>query len=263
MNTEEWNDSSNLVFAAEGNNTTTLGWISTFGGSTNDYIVESVVYENGTSVSAGWFQSNLQFRDQIDGVGATGGSQDFDFFLAWMDENGTITSALSGGSTAVDSIDAIDVLPNGDLLVAGTYCLNSVSQQCQLSLGDLSPLNKMEQDEDGNAFLARLDTSGEWVWSTQIRNTNELFVIDMMVSDSNQIHLAVSFRETLEFNGGMIPATNEPSLLIATYDENGAVVSHVSAEAADGIERIGSLCSDANGQMYLSLIHISEPTRPY
>ena len=255
MNTEEWNNSSTQVFTVQGNNTTTLGWISTFGGSTNDYLVESIVYENGTSVSAGWFQGNLQFRDQIDGVGAAGGSQDFDFFLTWMDENGNITSALSGGSTAVDSIDAIDVLSNGDLLVAGTYCLNSVSQQCQLSLGDLSPLTKMDQDEDGNAFLARLDSSGEWVWSTQIRNSNELFVIDMMVSDSNQIHLAVSFRETLEFNENMIPATNEPSLLIATYDENGAVVSHVSAEAADGIERIGSLCSDANGQMYVALTY--------
>ena len=258
VNTEEWNNSSTHVFAVEGDNTTSLGWVSTFGGSSNDYLVETLVFENGSSVSAGWFQGNLQFRDQIDGLGAIGGSQDFDFFLTWMDENGSITSALSGGSTAVDTIDAMDVLPNGDLLVAGTYCLNSVSQQCQLSLGDLSPLNKMGQDEDGNAFIARLDSSGEWVWAKQIQNENELFVIDMMVGDLNKIHLAVSFRDTLEFNGSMIPATNEPSLLIATYDENGDVLSHVSAEAADGIERIGSLCSDASGQMYVAITFMGQ-----
>ena len=194
MNAEQWNNSSTQVFAVEGNNTTTLGWISTFGGSTNDYLVESIVYENGTSVSAGWFQGNLQFRDQIDGVGATGGSQDFDFFITWMDENGNITAALSGGSTAVDSIDAIDVLSNGDLLVAGTYCLNSIVTQCQLSLGDLSPLGKMEQTDDGNAFLARLDSSGEWVWSTQIRNSNELFVIDMMAVSYTHLTLPTILR---------------------------------------------------------------------
>mgnify|MGYP003326236890 FL=1 len=258
LNTDEWNNSSNQAFAAEGNNSSTLGWISTFGGSTNDYLVETIVYENGTSVSVGWFQGNIQFRDVIDGLGATGGSQDFDFFFTWMDENGNITSALSGGSDAVDSIDAIDILPNGDLLIAGTYCLNSVSQQCELSLGELSPLTKKEQDEDGNAFLARLDSSGEWVWSTQIQNITELFVIDMMVSETNEIHLAVSFRETLEFNETMIPATNEPSLLIATYDENGAVLSHVAAEAADGIEKIGSLCSDGSGQMYVAVTYTGQ-----
>lgn len=258
LSTDEWNNSSNQVFAAEGNNSSTLGWISTFGGSTNDYLVETIVYDNGTSVSVGWFQGNIQFRDIIDGLGATGGSQDFDFFFTWMDENGNITSAMSAGSNAVDTIDAIDILPNGDLLIAGTYCLNSVSQQCELSLGELSPLTKKEQDEDGNAFLARLDSSGEWVWSTQIQNINELFVIDMMVSDTNEIHLAVSFRETLEFNETMIPATNEPSLLIATYDENGAVLSHVAAEAADGIEKIGSLCSDGSGQMYVAVTYTGQ-----
>ena len=124
LNTDEWNNSSNQVFATEGNNSSTLGWISTFGGSTNDYLVETIVYENGTSVSVGWFQGNIQFRDVIDGLGATGGSQDFDFFFTWMDENGNITSAMSAGSNAVDTIDAIDILPNGDLLIAGTYCLN-------------------------------------------------------------------------------------------------------------------------------------------
>ena len=85
VQTGEGFDSQNDVFSVEGNNSTTLGWVSTFGGLENDYIVETMMYDNGTSVSAGWFQGNLQFRDQIDGLGATGGSQDFDFFLIWMD----------------------------------------------------------------------------------------------------------------------------------------------------------------------------------
>ena len=241
------------TYAVDGNNTTALGWVSPFGGSSADFLVDSLVYDDGRTVSAGWFQGNLQFRDQIDGIGATGGSNDFDFFIAWMDENGSVTSAINGGSTTADSIDAIALMSNGDLLVAGTYCLNSYGEQCQLNLGDLTPLTKESQDEDGNAFLARLDSSGTWVWSTQIQNSYELFVIDMMVSSSNEIHLAVSFRNTLEFNGSMIPASNEPNLLIATYDENGQVTSHLAAEAADGIERIGALCSDATGQMYVAI----------
>ena len=256
IDAEYFGDVKTNPYAADGNNTTMLGWVSPFGGSSMDFLVDNLVYDDGTIVSAGWFQGNIQFRDQIDGLGATGGSDDSDFFIVWMDENGTITSAISGGSTTFDSIDAIALMPNGDLLVAGTYCLNSFGEQCQLGLGDLTPLTKESQDEDGNAFLARLDSSGTWVWSTQIRNVNELFVIDMLVSTSNEIHLAVSFRETLEFNGSFIPATNEPNLLIATYDENGQVLSHVSTEAQDGIENIGSLCSDGAGQMYVAFTFV-------
>ena len=139
IDTESWADFSPEVFAAEGNNSSALGWISPFGGASNDFIVESLVYDDGRTVSAGWYQGNLQFRDQIDGLGATGGSEDLDFFIVWMDENGSILSAINGGSTAFDSIDSIAMLPNGDLLVAGTYCLNSVGNQCQLELGSLTP----------------------------------------------------------------------------------------------------------------------------
>ncbi|MBT5391944.1 MAG: hypothetical protein HOL22_06320 [Euryarchaeota archaeon] len=255
INTEYWEDSSVNIFAVEGNNTSALGWVSPFGGDSNDFIVESLVYDDGRTVSAGWFQGSLQFRDQIDGVGATGGSEDLDFFITWMDENGSFLSAINGGSTAFDSIDAIVIMPNGDLIVAGTYCLNSVGEQCELELGDLTPLTKEDQDEDGNVFLARLDSSGSWTWATQIQNMNELFVIDMMLSDSSNIHLAVSFRNTLEFNGSFIPATNEPNLLVATFDENGQVLSHVSAESADGIEHIGALCSDGAGQNYVAITY--------
>ena len=168
IDTESWVDSAPEVFAAEGNNSSALGWISPFGGASNDFIVESLVYDDGRTVSAGWYQGNLQFRDQIDGLGATGGSEDLDFFIVWMDENGSILSAINGGSTAFDSIDSIAMLPNGDLLVAGTYCLNSVGNQCQLELGNLTPLTKEDQDEDGNVFLARLDSSGSWVWLSLI-----------------------------------------------------------------------------------------------
>tara|TARA_B110000444_G_scaffold41444_1_gene37423 strand:+ start:7861 stop:10572 length:2712 start_codon:yes stop_codon:yes gene_type:complete len=253
IDTKPWGDSSNQVFAADGNNTTTLGWVSSIGGPLNDFIHGSVSLENGSSASAGWFQGNLQFRDQIDGIGASGGSEDTDFFIVWMDENGSVTSAVSGGSAAVDTIDAIDVMPNGDLLVAGTYCLNSAGDSCQLNLGDLSPLLKEDADDDGNTFLARLNASGSWIWSTQVRNSNELFVIDMMVSESNEIHLAVNFRGPLQFNGSLVEAPQESSLLVATYDENGQVLSYVVADSEGGIEVYGSLCSDSTGQMYIAV----------
>ena len=245
----------NTTSAVDGNNTTALGWVSPFGGPLRDYIVDSLVYENGTTVSAGWFQGYLRFPSSIDSIAAIGGTGDFDFFIVWIDGNGSVNSALNGGSTGFDSIDGIALMPNGDLIVAGSYCLNSDDDQCQLGLGDLMPLQKTDDVDGGNAFLARLDTNGSWLWSTQIQNSNELSVLDMMVSNSNEIHLGILFQGILEFNGSEIRGGVLPNLLVATYGENGQVLSHRMAQADDGIENRGALCMDGMGQMYVAVTH--------
>ena len=248
-------DEINPPSAVDGNNTTALGWVSPFGGPLMDYLVDSLVYENGTTVSAGWFQGNLRFPNSADPIGAIGGSDDFDFFIVWIDENGSVNSAINGGSTGFDTIDGIALMPNGDLVVAGNYCLNSDDGQCQLGLGDLMPLQKTDDGDGGNVFLARLDSNGSWVWSTQIQNPNELSVLDVMVSTSNEIHFGVLFQGVLEFNGSDIVGSDVPNLLIATYGENGQVLSHRTAEADYGIENSGALCMDGTGQMYVAVTH--------
>tara|TARA_B110000459_G_scaffold96148_1_gene107250 strand:- start:158 stop:1267 length:1110 start_codon:yes stop_codon:yes gene_type:complete len=248
-------DEINTISAVDGNNTTALGWVSPFGGPLMDYLVDSLVYENGTTVSAGWFQGNLRFPNSADPIGAIGGSEDFDFFIVWIDENGSVNSAINGGSTGFDTIDGIALMPNGDLVVAGNYCLNSDDAQCQLGLGDLMPLQKTDDADGGNVFLARLDSNGSWLWSTQIQDPNELSVLDVMVSTSNEIHFGVLFQGVLQFNGSEIAGADVPNLLIATYDENGQVLSHRTAESDYGIENSGALCMDGTGQMYVAITH--------
>lgn len=246
-------DETNNPSAVDGNNTTALGWVSPFGGPLMDYIEDSLVYENGTTVSAGWFQGNLRFPNSVDPVGATGGSDDFDFFIVWIDGNGSVISAINGGSSGFDTIDRIAIMPNGDLLIAGNYCMYSDDNQCQLGLGGLMPLESTDEDGGENVFLARLDSNGIWLWSTQIQSSKELPVLDMLVSTSNEIHFAVLFQEILQFNGSEIVGPEVLNLLIATYDGQGQVLSHRSAQADEGIEVSGALCIDGTGQMYVAV----------
>ncbi len=255
IDVESLSDEGNAPSIVDGNNTTALGWVSPFGGPLMDYLVDSLVYENGTTVSAGWFQGNLRFPGPVDPVGAIGGSDDFDFFIAWIDENGSVSSAINGGSTGIDTIDGIALMKNNDLIVTGNYCSNSDDNQCQLGLGDLMPLQKADEDDGGNVFLARLDSNGSWLWATQIQNSNELSVLDMVVSTSNEIHLGVLYQGVLEFNGSDVPGGDEPNLLVATYGENGQVLSHRTAEADGGIANSGALCIDGMGQMYLAVTY--------
>ena len=239
------------------NNSTTLGWVSLFGGALEDYIVDSLVYDDGRTVSAGWFQGSLRFPNLIDSVGdEERGGEDFDFFLVWTDENGSVISGISGGTIGTDSIDAMALMPNGDLLVAGTYCGSSNDDDCELSLGNLTPLTKKDKYGDGDVFIARLGPNATWLWASQIQNSDELFIIDVEFSSSNEIHLALSYRGEIELDGVNVPwSTSSSNLLILTYDENGELLSHINSDGG-GIYRTGALCSDGDQQMYVAITYI-------
>ena len=227
-----------------------FGWATSAGGALDDFISQSSTYANGTFIVAGSYGGDIQFRDQIDGHGATGGSSDRDAMLGWINPNGTWNASLSIGTSGTDSIESIALLPNGDVIVAGNFCLNSVGFSCELSLGDLDPLEKDEAEDDGNVFLARLNGDGIWSWAKQFGNANDNFVFDMLVTPSNEIHLGILFRGSLEFNGEVVEGGSEMSLIIATFNEAGESLSHVGITSEDGIESIGGICQDGAGQAY-------------
>ena len=253
-------EQQNEPFNAEENATTQLGWHENFGGGLFDYVTHSIMYPSGKVATAGWFQGNIEFGDEVDPVGARGGSEDVDFFLGWFDENGSWEAGISGGSSTTDSIDAIALLPNGDLIVAGTYCINSIGLLCQMGLGDLTPLRKNSQSDEGNAFIARIDANGEWVWASQVRNEKEIFVVDMLVTPENEIHLAVGFSGDLEISGSLYEASDDMSLLVAMFNENGNIISSFRADATGGVEPSGSLCIDGSGASYVTVTFVGELT---
>lgn len=234
------------------------GWATSAGGALDDFISQSETYSNGTIIVAGSFEGDIQFRDQIDGHGAIGGSSDRDGMIAWINPNGTWNASLAFGSNAIDTVEAISLLDNGDIIVAGNFCLNSPGFPCQLQLGDLDPLNKEDEDDDGNVFLARLSPQGTWLWSAQVGNAYDNFVFDMLVTPNNEIHLGVLYRGSMEFQGEILPAAEQGSIMIATFNEGGEPMSHVELTTQDGIESVGGLCQDGVGQTYLTATYRGE-----
>ena len=230
-----------------------FGWATSAGGALDDFISQSATYANGTFLVAGSFEGDIQFRDQIDGHGATSGSTDRDAFIGWVNPNGTWNGSMAFGTTGIDSIDAVALLSNGDAILAGTYCLNSVGFQCQLSLDGVATLTKEDQDEDGNVFVARLNGDGSWAWATKIGNAYDNFVLDMLVTPDNEIHVGVLYRETMEFNGNILPPSSERTVMIAMLNEGGSPVAHVAVETSEEIEPVGGMCLDGAGQFYAAL----------
>ena len=240
------------VDAANESATLAYGWATSAGGAMDDFISQSATYSNGTFIVVGSYEGDIQFRDQIDGHGATGGSSDRDAMIGWINPNGTWNASLAFGTNGIDSVEAVSLLPGGDVILAGNFCLNSAGFQCQLQFGDLAPLTKNDEDDDGNVFLARLDAGGTWLWSTQLGNEYDNFVFDMMITTTNEIHLGVLFRDSIEFQGDILPAAEQGSVITAVYNEGGQPLSYVSLDTQEGIEPVGGLCEDGAGQTYIS-----------
>ncbi|MBT4070579.1 MAG: hypothetical protein HOE79_04995 [Euryarchaeota archaeon] len=241
-------------------NNTTLGWFSQASGLNNDMIEDSVSFQNGTTTVVGSFQSYIDFSFDFPGPQATGGIGDIDFYIAWLDVNGSWQSSIGGGSQGFDTIDSIEKLPSGDIVVSGTYCYNTVGEACNLVLGELDPLNKTNDDDSGNVFIASLSSDGVWLWANQIESPLEVHEFSLTVNNQNEIHLGAIYTGMLEIDGQIIPGSDQPGILITIFNESGEIVNAINAISPQGIESIGSLCVDGLGNTYAAITFFEEIT---
>ena len=75
----------------------------------------------------------------------------------------------------------------------------------------------------------------------------------MLVTPNNEIHVGVLYRETMEFNGNILPPSSERTVMIAMLNEGGSPVAHVVVETSEEIEPVGGMCLDGSGQSYATL----------
>ena len=240
------------------NNSTALGFVASGGGPGLDLINDVIAIDDGMAVVVGQYESYIDFSEGFSGLEATDGTGDEDFFVSWIAANGTWMKNIGGGSNGDDSLSAIGRLSNGEIIVAGHYCLNSPGSDCNLSLGSLPPLHKSDEGDDGNVFLAKLSTDGDWQWARQIENSLELTVFDLQVTIDDEIHLGAMFRGTVEFDASMYSGSNHPNLVIGKYSSQGDVIGSNLVVSPTGLDSTGGLCEDGIGGTYLVLSYSSQ-----
>ena len=152
---------------------------------------------NGSMVVGGMFEQSVEFHGDVIGYSSDDSSFGIDFFLAWVDENGTWVDTKQETSWGLDGIDAMGRLSDGTILVAGTFCGMSKNYPCNMTLGTLEPLNKSADEHENGVFLAAMTPFGGWLWATSYSNTYQMSVIDLMVLSNDEIHLALLHRDSL------------------------------------------------------------------
>ena len=199
------------------------GWLASAGGASYERIRGMVPLSNGSMIIGGMFEQTIDFHGDVIGYSSEDSTFGIDFFLAWLDENGTWTSTMAGTSSGLDGIDSMGRLSDGTILVAGTFCGMTKGDPCNLTLGALEPLNKSADEHDNGVFLAAMNPFGEWLWATAFSNPFQMSVIDLMVLSNDHIHLAVLHRDSLASGEDLAPGSlSEDSIAILVLDENGA-----------------------------------------
>ena len=78
------------------------GWLASAGGASYERVRAMVPLANGSMLVGGMFEQSIDFDGDVIGFSSNDSSFGIDFFLGWVDINGTWTGTLSGTSTGLD-----------------------------------------------------------------------------------------------------------------------------------------------------------------
>lgn len=138
-----------------------------------------------------------------------------DFFLGRVDALGDWQWAKSGGSFLNDEIRVMRRMPDGDVLVAGTFWL-------EFNYDDLS---LHTTDNIKGIFLLRIDDAGSWKWGKVINGADQREVNDLKIASDGQIYLTGYFSETLQFETLELEAKGKNDGFLLQLDPDGRLVS--------------------------------------
>ena len=233
------------------------GWLASAGGASYERVRAMVPLANGSMLVGGMFEQSIDFDGDVIGFSSNDSSFGIDFFLGWVDINGTWTGTLSGTSTGLDGIEAMDKLSNGNIIIAGTYCAMTKGDPCNMTLGDLEPISKAGDDHENAVFLASMTPFGEWLWATTFSNPYQISVIDLMVTANDEIHLALLHRDSLASGDDLAPGSlSEDSVVILALDNGGNHLGMHTVFSSQNLDDSGTLCSDYNGHTYFATSYV-------
>lgn len=232
----------------------TTGWLAVAGGSSGETINALIPLGNGGMLAVGSFEQNINFNGDVIGYSSNDSVFGEDMFLGWIAENGSWVQTSSASSTGLDSITHAAQLSDGSIVVAGIFCGMTLGDECNLTLGELDPLNKTQIGHDDAVFLAAIHPDGTWMWVKQFSNEFQTVVTDLMVTEMDEIHLAVLHRgELISGNTSSAGSPTEEQIALIGMNSFGQHLFMHSVFSPQAIEDATALCEDGYGNRYIAI----------
>lgn len=190
---------------------------------------------NGNCYITGSFWESASFGDQtLSGVGYD------DIYVAKLDSNGNWLWAVQAGGGSYDFGIDIAVDSSSNVYITGYF-------EGTINLGSIT-LSTTTQVE---AFVAKLDTNGNWLWARKINGTYNDHGHSIAVDALGNAFITGEFTEMASFGSTTLTSTGESDIYIAKLDTNGNWLWAVRAGSTyDDIGR--SIAVDDNSNVYVT-----------
>jgi uncharacterized protein (TIGR02145 family) len=144
-----------------------------------------------------------------------------DCFLAKYDISGNYIWSFLIGSTDSDEGSALDVNPDNEILLAGTFF-----QTVDFDPGG-GTIN-LTSNGDADVFFAKYDTTGTLIWAKNIGGIGLDEISDIEQNSDGYIFITGTFTDQADFDPGtgefLLSGTGPKNIFIAKYDSDGNFV---------------------------------------
>ena len=223
------------IFVAKLDSSGNWLWAKQAWGIGEDVGFSIAVDAKGNSYITGVFMESANF-----GTTTLTSSGDYDIFVAKLDINSNWLWAKQAGGTDDDYGNGIAVDANGNSYVTGYFSESATFGTTTLtSSGDI------------DIFVAKLDSSGNWLWANQAGGTNCDYGHGIAVDDNGNSYIIGNFLESANFGITTLTSSGYYDIFVAKLDING---NWLWAKQAGGTSYDfgNSIAVDTNRNVYVT-----------
>lgn len=192
--------------------TGTVNWAQTIEGSDIKIVNDIQVNSVGDIVLTGYFSEAIYIGDTTLNAQA-----ETDFFLATFDNEGSLKWALNNGHSGVTKSEAVAVLSNDEIAIAGVF-------NDSLYISDTL---LVAETFDNDIFISAFSPEGEELWVEKAGGVHEESIVDIDVDNVDNIYLSGHFIGVinLEDDLSIQSSTGWADLFVLKYDGFGQILN--------------------------------------
>jgi len=182
-------------------------WVKQAGGTIYDYGYEIAVDANGNSYVTGYFYGIATF-----GATTLTSSGYYDIFVAKMDSNGNWLWAKQAGGIGEDIGLNIAIDANGNSYVTGYFMISAIFGTTTLTSSGYYDI-----------FVAKMDSSGNWLWAKQAGGTSNDIGIGIDVDDNGNSYITGGFIDIATFGTTTLTSSGYYDIFVAKLGEANSI----------------------------------------
>ncbi len=197
-----------IFLASLETSTGNCNWLEKAGGAYNDIGLSITPAASGGFFTCGTFNSTATFGTQT----VTSSSiVDDDIYFARYDAGGSCTWVKRIGSTGTDIANTIKEMPNGDILLGGSY-------EGSVQFGPGVTLNSVAFSD---LFLAKFNATGSLIWAKSAGGENTDVVYSLGYDQAGDIFITGFIADTANFGSIVVNNPGNIQVYVAKYSSAG------------------------------------------